>query len=270
MNDLLKFLVELFEQGLGYSGLNTAKSAVSSVVHVLNNVQLGEHVLIRRFIKGVFQIKPSLPRYNCTWEVDIVLNFLKNMPPLKDLSLLELSRKLVTLLALVTGQRSQTLHSLDVANIECSDVYMKIRIKDLLKQSKPNKHLPEIFISKYLLDNELCVVNIYRHFIERTKNLRTDSRLFIKTQKPFTRISKATISHWIKDVLTRAGIDMTMFAPHSTRSAACSMAVSSAVPIDTVLRTAGWSKENTFRKYYNRPVTNDSSFSGSILSKGKK
>ena len=84
MNDLLKFLLELFEQGLGYSALNTAKSAVSSVVHVLNNVQLGEHVLIRRFIKGVFQIKPSLPRYNCTWEVDIVLNYLKNMPPLKD------------------------------------------------------------------------------------------------------------------------------------------------------------------------------------------
>ena len=37
--------------------------------------------------------------------------------------------------------------------------------------------------------------------------------------------------------------------------------------IDTILRTAGWTGDNVFGKFYNRPVSNDDSFSKSILSK---
>lgn len=221
-------------------------------------------------MKGIFEIKPSLPRYNCTWSTEQVLQFLKSLTPLEDLTLLQLSRKLVTLFALTTGQRSQTLHVFDIRNIDCSSTNIKIRIGDLLKQSKPNHHLSELFLSEYILDRDLCVVRTYLHYIDRTKKLRLDSRLFIKTQKPYSWVSKATLSHWIKDTLGQAGIDMSCFSPHSTRSASCSAAAKCNVPIDTILRTAGWKQDNVFRKFYSRPVSNDDSFSQSILSNAKR
>ena len=267
--DVLTFLTELHDSGLGYSAVNTAKSAVSSFLSIVDpsKSQLGTHVLIKRFMKGIFEIKPSLPRYNCTWSTEKVLKFVKSLSPLKDLTLLQLSRKLVTLLALSTGQRAQTLHMLDIRNIDSCENHLKLRIGDLLKQSRPNNHLAELFISQYILDKDLCVVTTYLHYVERTQNLRQDPRLFIKTQKPYSWVSRQTLSHWIKHILLEAGIDMSCFSPHSTRSASCSAAISSNVPIDTILRTAGWKRDNVFRKFYNRPVSNDDSFSTSIMSK---
>ena len=50
---ILEFLSELYDTGYGYSALNTARSALSSVVTLSDwNSSLGEHPLIRRFLKG--------------------------------------------------------------------------------------------------------------------------------------------------------------------------------------------------------------------------
>ena len=68
IGDILKFLTELRDSGLGYSAVTTAKSAISSFLSIANpnHVSSGSHVLIKRFMKGIFEIKPSLPRCNCT------------------------------------------------------------------------------------------------------------------------------------------------------------------------------------------------------------
>ena len=58
---------------------------------------------------------------------------------------------------------------------------------------------------------------------------------------------------------------MSCFSLHSTRSASCSAVVKGNVPTDTVLRTAGWKRDSVFRKFYNRPVSNDDTFCMSIL-----
>ena len=70
----LDFLTELFEQGLGYSTLNTARYALSQVLPPEAGVSFGDLPLIRQFVKGVFQEKPSLPRYTVTWEPALQLN----------------------------------------------------------------------------------------------------------------------------------------------------------------------------------------------------
>lgn len=56
--NILKFLTELHEPGLGYSALNTGKSSISSFLSIANptSVQIGSHVLIKRFMKGIFEI----------------------------------------------------------------------------------------------------------------------------------------------------------------------------------------------------------------------
>ena len=46
--------------------------------------------------------------------------------------------------------------------------------------------------------------------------------------------------------------------PHSIRSAVISKAKSSMVPIDDILRTAGWSSERTFTIFYDKKIDNTS------------
>ena len=262
---MLKFLSKLFDDGIGYSGINTAKSAISSLVAVVSNKEIGSQVLVKRFMKGIFNTKPSLPRYNSTWDVNTVLNHLATVD-IGNRSLRDVSKKLVTLLALTTGQRTQSLCVIDIRNLELTAQDVKIRFGDLLKQSKPGNHLEELFIESFPQNKSLCVVACLHRYLEITAALRVDTCLFISTQKPHKTASTNTVSNWLRECLADSGIDMSIFSPHSTRVASTSAAALK-VPIDTILRTAGWKSDCVFRKHYRRPVTNDSSFSKVILSR---
>lgn len=117
---VLRFLHSLYTKGMSYSSLNTARSAISNLCFTTDmdshHVPIGKHFLICRYLKAVFnEIKP-VPKYHFTWLVALVLDYLSTMWPLEKLSLKELTLKLVTLIALTTGQRSQTLTFLDVSN----------------------------------------------------------------------------------------------------------------------------------------------------------
>ena len=65
-------------------------------------------------------------------------------------------------------------------------------------------------------------------------------------------------------MLSSAGIDSSLFSPHSTRSAVTS-AVEKRIPVKTILKAASWQKECTFRKFYNKPAM-DTGFSKAINS----
>lgn len=105
----MDFLAELFEQDLGYSTLNTARSALSHVLPPEAGVSFGDLPLIRQFMKGVFQEKPSLPRYTVTRDPALLLSFLKSQM---------LTFKTITLLTLLSAPRIQTVHLLDIRNVD--------------------------------------------------------------------------------------------------------------------------------------------------------
>ena len=69
--------MELFESGIGYSGINTARSALSSVLKPVDGMTFGAQESVKRFLKGVYEARPSNPRYTETWDVSKVLNYLK-------------------------------------------------------------------------------------------------------------------------------------------------------------------------------------------------
>ena len=50
----IDFLASLYEKGLGYSAINTARSALSSVLDLPGGNAFGTHPLLTRFLKGVF------------------------------------------------------------------------------------------------------------------------------------------------------------------------------------------------------------------------
>ena len=128
-NCVIKFLSHLFLPGICYSGINTAKSAISSLVGVVSNRDIGTHVLIKRFVRRIFIRKPSLRRYKVTWNVALVLKYLEAVNT-HSCSLSDLSKTLAMLLALTTGQRVQTLCAIDIHNLEMNMNYFKFRFGD--------------------------------------------------------------------------------------------------------------------------------------------
>ena len=61
--------------------------------------------LVRRFVKGVFEIKPVLLKYKEIWDIGKVLNYLKLISMTQELSLKQVTHKDVRFLALIMAQR---------------------------------------------------------------------------------------------------------------------------------------------------------------------
>lgn len=110
----INFLAELYQTGIGYSALNTARCTLSTVCFTSEHYTFGQHPLDCRFIKGIFECRPSLPRYQETWDVTVVLDYLAKLGPPEKLSLKNLTLKVVMLMALLSGQRRQTLNTLSI------------------------------------------------------------------------------------------------------------------------------------------------------------
>ena len=168
----------------------------------------------------------------------------------------------------MSGQRRQTLQLLDIRNMRLNKFSVKFTVGDLFKQSRTGSHFGEINIVGYPPDRRLCVLTVLTEYINRTKIFRCDTHaLFITTQEPYNAASADTFSRWIKDTLKSAGINMDLFTPHSTIAAAVSAAANAKIPIDTILKTEGWSNSKTFANYYKKPVLNREQFSKYILDK---
>lgn len=267
VDTLLEFLTELYNTGLGYSALGTARSAISALSLVQGNEPLGNNPLVKRFIRGTFNLRPCRPRYDMTWDVNTVLNYMAREWPLADITLKNLTLKLIMLVALVTGHRGQSMHLMRLDNrIENVDS-VEFMIEDLVKTSRPGGLQPVLVLPRYPQDTNLCVVTTLHKYIDMTQNmvgLSRDKKLFVSFARPHKAVSKDTIARWIRTVMGLAGIDTAKFKAHSTRSASTSAALRHKVPIDTVLKTAGWSNAGTFARFYNKKVE-DKTFYGRML-----
>ena len=122
--------------GVGYSGINTARSALSSVLKPVDGITFGAQESVKRFLKGVYQARPLIPRYTVTWVVNKVLIYLKSIST-TECSFKDLTLKLVTKMSLVSARRGQTIHYFSLEDMVVSETSMTFIISKPLKQSKP-------------------------------------------------------------------------------------------------------------------------------------
>ena len=197
------------------------------------------------YVKGVYNSNPSLLKRSFTWDAGAVVEYLSSITPK---SLLDISRKLASLLAILCGQRGREILSvMDIRNTSIKENFLVIRIGDKLKTTSIKFHVGEIKFPVYENAN-VCPVKLFKQYID-VANLLSGSItcLFITTSKPCRPASKDTLARCLKSVLHDADIDMTIFTPHSTRSASTSKATTK-VPIEIVLKTGGWCSMRTFAK----------------------
>lgn len=263
--DGIEFLTDLFKQGLGYSAINTARSALSAIIDVSDKQTFGEDRLVKRFMKGVFESRPALPKYTDVWDISRVLTYLDSQGITTQLNLKTLTLRLVMLLCILTGQRCQTIHAIELGGISFGDT-CRIVIPSLLKQSRSGHHLKPMEFKPYSHNDKLCVVENMKQYIKVTKNIRKkEEKLFISYQKPHKAVSKSTVSRWCKQIMSDAGINVKRFGPHSIRAASTSSARNKGVPLATIMTAAGWSNAATFKKFYSKNVEETLNYSEMML-----
>lgn len=266
LNDALNFLLNLYNQGLSYSTLNTARSALSTIIKIEGG-NFGVNPIVTRFMKGVFETRLPSPKYKSIWDVSIVLKHLTESYPNVTLPLKDLTYKVLMLLLLVSSQRGQSIHLLDLKHMRMEDDRCSFDILQHTKTSRPGVSPTRIEIARYDPDTTICPLACFREYINRTKSFRGDeTKLFLSYVKPYKAVSRDTISRWTKATLKLCGIDTSVFSAHSTRAASASKACARAVPIQDIMNQAGWSSAQTFYKYYNKPVIEEASVASAILS----
>ncbi len=229
-------------------------------VHV-DGVSIGQHPLVTRLLKGVYNQRPPKPRYTSTWDVDIVLNHMTSLGENTDLTLKQLSQKLVMLMALVQASRTSELQALDLRFRVFRQEGVSFKLPTLTKKRSAGAPPREVFFAGFSPEKRLCVVECLREYERRTQAFRPKAvsesqKLFLSYVRPHKPVSSQRIAHWIKDFLREARIDTGVFKAHSVRGASSTAALDKGASIQDVLQTADWSSDSTFRRFYYRPAAN--------------
>ena len=264
---ILQFLQIMVTKGLKYTTVSTAKSALGTCIYITGNYEIAKHPDIKIFMKGVFAITPTQPKYTAIWDPDVVLDYFRKGPSLYELNMEELSKKLCMLIMLVTAQRPQILQSLKMNNFSVSqrDYVFLLQAKDI-KQGRPSFNGISITLAKYP-EETLCVFSHLKLYMALTEHVRKgEQQIMLTYGLPIHKASYNTMRRWLKDVLQEAGIDTKSFSAGSTRSAASSKASRANVPIEIIMNKCGWSQSSTFAKFYNKEFNKDV-FAYSVLQK---
>lgn len=249
---------------LGYSATNTARSALSAITVLPCGNTAGNLRAMKRCLRGVYNEKPSLPRYSCTWDVNMLLNFLRTLR-VNDLDLRLISLKLATMFAVFTSQRLATITCLKKANVSISGNKCSIYIDTPQKTSKPGKHFPALEFSRFTSNLDLCIIEHLERYLVMTESLRTGNKqILISHVRPHGDISVDTTRRWVREVMRLAGVDVQTFGAHSVRGAAASALINQGASIVDIMSKVGWSSETTVARHYNIPIISNVSFSDSI------
>lgn len=229
LSDALQFLLGLFNQRLSYSTLDTARSALSTIVTIDGGESFGSNHIVTRFMKGVSESHRSRPKYDKIWDVSVVLKYLYSLHPNETLSLKDLTHKVLMLVD--TLPRS-------TASCYREDTY-SFDVVEHIKSSTPRSPLTKIDIAAYEPDNRICPLICLQAYIKQTKVLRnTESKLFISYVRPHKPVTTDTISRWTRKTLRLSRIDAKVFTAHSTRSVSVSKANEKDVPVHEIIAQA--------------------------------
>ena len=233
----VNFLAALFQQGLQHRTVNTIRSAISGTHDRVEGLPIGQHPLVTKVMKGIYNERPPQPKYTTTWDVGQVVGHLRSLGQNESLSLKQLTMKLVLVMALVQACRASELAALDLKYRVYRPEGVAFSLGTLTKKRKAGSPPNQMFFGAFPEDERLCVATCLKLYEERTKAVRKENtRLFVSYVQPHNPVSPQKISKWMKATLGEAGVDTAVFTVHSTRGATSTAAVSQGVPTEDILR----------------------------------
>lgn len=252
---VLQFLNYLHYLNKSYSVINSYKAMLMVTLPFFGNSWVKDCPLIVRFMKGIYFSRKPKPRYLFTWDVTCVFKYLKTLVPLQQLPIKLLTLKVTALIALAVAPRAQTLVSMDLDCMVRENNALVFCFPHVLKTSRAG-HSYSLKVEHYS-DESLCAMHTLLHYIDRTKEHRLSSKIFI-SYITYKAVTTSTIARWLKKVLELSGIDTEIFKAHSFRGASASAALSGGCSVQSILKTADWSSEKNFKKFYCRHAVKSS------------
>ncbi|MES9906569.1 MAG: hypothetical protein ABW168_28295, partial [Sedimenticola sp.] len=141
----MAYLLYLQNMRKSYSVINSHKSVILETLKLIYGELKYDMTMLRRFMKGLYVCNPPKPRYTSTWDVSKVLLQLVKWSPSENLSLKLLTYKLVSLIALSTAARAQTLFKLKV--FDRSELCPVRTLKCYLRKTPAIRQSRQLFIS---------------------------------------------------------------------------------------------------------------------------
>ena len=251
---ICEYLLSKFNKNLSISTINSIRSAIG--FFTLNALDLENDILSKRLFKHFYQIRPSQPKYSTFWPVSKVLDLLKAWHPPSSLTLRQLTLKTVSLMALSSSDRGQTLNLVSLDNLVV-DSDLKFVIKERIKTTR--RVLRPTIVNCVTTDiEELNVKDYVLFYIEATKDFRPQSeRKLFTSWKSYKNVTRPTLARWLKTVLQLAGIDP-HYGSHSYRGAGLSNAYFKGASIDQIIKAGNWSSVSTFKSFYCAPSSESS------------
>ena len=201
----LDFLTSLYQNEKQYPTISCARSILSLFIRSSNGLEFGKQFIVQRFMKGIYQLRPSLPKYSFTWDISILFEKYRELPPNDQLDLKTLTLKTATLLTLI-------IFTLDLRYLKNDKDTIHIAFPSVLKHSRPGRHLKLVILKRHLADTKTCPVEVLHTYLKTTKEIRKNkTKLLISFLKPHSAVTVKTISRSIKISLKEAGFDTNTF-----------------------------------------------------------
>ena len=268
IGDVLNFMAERFDEGVGYSSVAALRSALNPLVTIKEGGELTSHPLVQRLVKGVFHARPPLPRYTEVWDVGLVITFIRDLGTNSSLTRRQLTLKVTALLSILTVQRVSSITNLSYKETHVEKDRVVLVPTSLAKHDRQSRKIETITIRAYPRDDRLCIVETLKAYKALPRPSETKSGPLILThKKPYHPPKTDTVAGWLKEVLCHSGVDMTRYKAHSYRGASTS-AAKTTIPLTEILKRGQWSSEETWRRHYDLPVegyTETEDFSARLL-----
>ena len=158
------------------------------------------------------------------------------------------------MLCLLSGQRNQTISSLEVDRSVLAHGTYTFYINTIQKTTRPGRHQPPLVLQSFKPNKKLCIINCFKEYRSRTDLLTENlegilQQLILYYAYPHEPVNLQTIAQYVKLFWGMCGIDITIFTGHSTR-----ITNNMGLSVKDIQKAAGWS---TFHKYYNLPILKD-------------
>jgi integrase len=209
------------------------------------------------FSVGAQKLAPLPVRKAFVWDAGIPLRMIRDRPHPKQF--LTAAKEAVFLLLMATGCRVDDLLKMGMEFRWENGVFVIPFLKP--RKSKVNGQWTLTQrLAPYTGSDRICPVSAILLYSTFAVAVQKPGEKFLFVSSTGKKAAKATLRRWVGDILLEAGIK----APAgSCRSAATSGAHIREIPIDAILRSAGWSLSLMFFKHYQREV--DSAFVGTNL-----
>ena len=171
------FVAVNFDRSLKYGTLRSYTAALQPYIKQV------DRDVVSKLFKGVYNLRPPVPRYTAVWDVNQVLMYLAAMVVDNES---DMTKRLATLLMLLSGNRVNMLSSFSIQHMTITENECTFRFDKVLKHSRPGFSNKPMTLRAYPAQKSLCPVhNIWRYLQEVRLSRSSDDNLFLTNRKPY-------------------------------------------------------------------------------------